>query len=512
MKSYISVDVFEGRVDSLYGSAFSSLSNGEVIPIERNFRRTDHEIKELSNSLVSEMLSIHIQDSRSGTSEFQVKEDSLKAFTCIAGYIESQSVHEIEKANLPEHSILVRCCKTKFKPGDSGIVIACADEGKLVLVGVLTGLFKSEMTGKSYITCQEFRKGLDTLEETYGKKFFLHHDSNQQLKTSRSSEGHQIMSGSVILIKAVDVSVKSPEDIAEIDYEFVTVILYLIDNMKDDCMSSRDIEQEMQSEKRLSVCVSARGKLETPENICTSPAVTCYYLCMKGCGFLYQGKFEESIEELKAATKMITKLPCRNRMLCRLITYTTWTLLKTGRLKKMEEVLLETEPYIASMKEQAVCPNSSVGYYYFDYARYYVHKGDYHKALEKANASLAHFRQGSKPSVGKILSLAMIARLYLNCGENFERRNSTIVKSQLNEARELLSEAKELSSQTATEEVTVLLTEIDLYYRAENIKKALEITKKCLKLARENDLEEEMGRAEIRLKELTNYENEVGLP
>ena len=208
------------------------------------------------------------------------------------------------------------------------------------------------------------------------------------------------------------------------------------------------------------------------------------------------------MKELTAAAKMIIKLPCRNRLLCRMITYATWNLLKTEKLSDMKDVLSVAEPYMTLMRHFNVCPNSSMGYYFFDYARFYIKKGNNYKALEKANASLVQFRQGNKPSVGKILALIMVARLYLSCGEDFERRNCGIIATGVHEAKELIDEARESSANTVVEETTILLTEIDFHYRAGNIGRALNAARRCFDLADANNLKEEQQRAEIRIKSL----------
>lgn len=208
------------------------------------------------------------------------------------------------------------------------------------------------------------------------------------------------------------------------------------------------------------------------------------------------------MKELKVATKMIINLPCRNRLLCRIITYSTWILLKTGKLGDMKSILREAEDYMTLLTEKDVCPNSSMGYYFFDYARFYIKKGKNNRALEKANASLAQFRMGKKHSVGMILVLAMVARLYLNCGEDFERRNIQIISSLVYEAKELLDEARKLSSKTAVEEATIRLTEIDLFYRLGKTQLAIDTARKCVDVATVNSLDEERLRAKIRMKSL----------
>lgn len=58
---------------------------------------------------------------------------------------------------------------------------------------------------------------------------------------------------------------------------------------------------------------------------------------------------------------------------------------------------------------KAVCPTKNIGYYFFDYARFYNKRGKVSKALGKANASLSRFREVSGPNVGRTLAAAMIA-------------------------------------------------------------------------------------------------------
>ena len=423
---------------------------------------------------------------------------------CITGQIESDEVHDSEKADLPDYNFLLQSSGAPFNPGDSGTVIVRENKGAIELIGVVTGSFESEKRGgKDYVACLLLSKGLQLLNSKYNKQFSV---LQQSAKVEKFNDD-VIFAGSEIWIKITLQSVKSPEDIAEIDYQFVEIIHNLVDNMKDDDISSINLQLEEENEKRLSTCVSKMEDLDG--SLCDSPAVRCYYLCMNGCSFLYKGEYSESMKELSAAAKMITRLPCRNRLLCRMITYATWNLLKTEKLGEMKEILAVAESYMAEMRHINVCPNSSMGYYFFDYARFYIRRGKNDNALEKANAALVQFRQGKKPSVGKILALAMVARLYLSCGDDFERMNDKIVASRINEAQELLHEARQSSANTIVEETTILLTEIDLYYRAGNVERALTIARKCFDVASESNLKEEQQRANIRIKSMMEMSSKL---
>ena len=112
-------------------------------------------------------------------------------------------------------------------------------------------------------------------------------------KAVRKRHDAVILAGSEIWIKTQLQSVKSPEDIAEIDYQFVEIIHNLIDNMKDDDISTTNLQLEEENEKRLSICGSKMEEID--KSICDSPAVRCYHLCMNGCSFLYKGEFNKSM-------------------------------------------------------------------------------------------------------------------------------------------------------------------------------------------------------------------------
>ena len=527
LRKYRSVNFFKDSRNVLFGSPFSSITDGKVSSTEKKSTKSNtksgycsvhhdsvdpntigcdtstiisieslavHDPKGISDSNTPLSLKIDLKTSVEGSET----ENETGSGSCISGQIESEEVHKSESSDLPDYSILLHSCGALFKPGDSGTVIVREKNNTLELLGILTGSYKSESNNENYITCLLLQKGLQILNYKYDKTFHIFHPSKEQ----RKDNGELILSGSEIWIKTQLQSVKSPEDIADIDYQFVEIIYNLIDNMKDDDISTKNLQLEEENEKLLSNCVSSMGELKSQESICDSPAVRCYYLCMNGCSFLYKGDFSRSIQQLTAAAKMIIKLPCRNRLLCRMITYATWNLLKTEKLKDMEQVLFVAEPYMASMKKLNVCPNSSMGYYFFDYARFYIKQGKINKALEKANASLVQFRQGKKPSVGKILSLAMVARLYLNCGDEFERRNFEIVASRVHEAKELLGEARQPSAYSVVAETTILLTETDLYYRLGNIDQAIESAARCFDLASANNLNEEQIHAGIRIQKL----------
>lgn len=320
LSKYNSVSMFNGPRDALFNSNFASLIEGNVsfhndskklerkneneytnplltiteVVKDRDLNVIANPIKKTSENNGSvEEKSKHILETESVDSHEQIlftshgnviseeAKTKVNAYdTCISGRIESRKVHEAERTDLPEYNILLRPYGKDFEPGDSGIVIASENGGGLELVGVLTGAFKSEINNENYITCLLLQKSIEILREVYNKQFVI-------LDTSRlaNSKDAWILSGFVIWIKTTDLCVKSPEDIAEVDYNFVEIILNLIDNMKDDDIPPEKLQLEVTNEKLLSKCVSSMKQLKFHEYLCDSPAVACYYSCMRGCSF-----------------------------------------------------------------------------------------------------------------------------------------------------------------------------------------------------------------------------------
>ena len=296
ISAYKDITVFNDNAENLYDSKISSLCNGSVA-FERDTGR--------------DSIQIHAQyfpckDNRGLLEDIRPRNDSSHP-GCIVGYIQPKERHHSERQGLTPSSFLLRTLQLQFDKGDSGTVIARENDGMLELVGILTGQYESDITKEIYIVCISLGAGIASLEETYRKKLTLYRNFQSSGHDDTGAPNICLLSGSVLWIKSPTAWVKDPEDIKEIDYDFVEVVICLIDAMKDDEISAEDLRQEEINEKILSDCVRARENLETREHICNSPAVTCYYFCMKGCNYLYSGEYTKVCGRIKVSNKTDNK-------------------------------------------------------------------------------------------------------------------------------------------------------------------------------------------------------------
>lgn len=302
--------------------------------------------------------------------------------------------------------------------------------------------------------------------------------------------------------------VKDPEDIVKSDFILFEHLITLIDCFGYKTFSTNETKLENYFEEQLSKHVNSRN--ESIHTIsCHSDSEECFRQCMIGCQYLYSENFVKSDEHLKAAVRLISKASCRNRLLCKLITYSTWQLLETGKLDNMKKLLEDGESYMLKMKECNACPLKSIGYHYFDYARYYRRTHNCNEAMGMARKSLEFFeldeKYRGKPSHGKCFALSMIARLNLHCGENFETRHQKMID--IKEAEECIVDFKSFGKLPAVEKTSYLLVKTDLHYRKGEIEKAQRCARKCCHLAAQNRLKQELSQALIRIKELSKMLN-----
>lgn len=374
--------------------------------------------------------------------------------------------------------------------GDSGNALLMEKGENVCIVGFVLG-GKFEFENKKYNMFLEFKHGMKILSDIYQKSFII---PSFELSEQKYLE-FNIKPGFVIWVK-------SPENVAKTDFDLFNHVMLLIDCFNNQfCPNITRLENSF--EEQLSKHVNARN-----ENIHKIQRGTddenCFLECMRGCDYMYSGKIQLSQIHLKEAVRILPKTSCRNRLLCKLITYSTWLLLELDKLNEMQKLLEDGVTYLLKMKECNSCPLKSIGYHYFDYARFFNAKHKYDKALEMAKTSLEYFQNDEehrgKASHGKYFALAMIARMNLLCGVNFETRH--LPMRDLQEAEESVRDIERMGVLPAVERTSFLLLKADLLYRKGEIENAMALSKDCYQDAAKNKLTQEMKGAVARLKEL----------
>lgn len=415
-------------------------------------------------------------------------------------------VASVEQQNLLDENQAIRgnflVESTNICPGDSGNVLLMERDDTLYIVGMVVGGYTTTSTiSEEFCLCGNLHHGKLFLEKQFGKTFQLPTTSNLGPINKENAIECFVSSGSVIWVK-------DPEDIVKSDFILFEHLITLIDCFGYTTFSTNETKLENYFEEQLSKHVNSRN--ESIQTIsCHSDSEECFRQCMIGCQYIYSENFVKSDEHLKAAVRLISKASCRNRLLCKLITYSTWQLLETGKLDNMKKLLEDGESYMLKMKECNACPLKSIGYHYFDYARYYKRTHNCNEAMSMARKSLEFFeldeKYRGKPSHGKCFALSMIARLNLHCGENFETRDQKMID--IKEAEECIVDFKSFGKLPAVEKTSYLLVKTDLHYRKGEIEKAQRCARKCCHLAAQNRLKQELSQALIRIKELSKMLN-----
>ncbi|CAC5388427.1 unnamed protein product [Mytilus coruscus] len=251
---------------------------------------------------------------------------------------------------------------------------------------------------------------------------------------------------------------------------------------------------------RLSQFVNSRNDLE-PSG-CDTADHKCYLHAILGCDFLFSENYNLAEHQLKEATTMIAATSSPYRLLCKIITYSTWLLLKQKKLNQMKDILYHGFNFMLRFKEHDVRIHDSIGYLYFDLSRYFIATGKPRKALRMAYKSLEHFEsfeKGGGQSLEKqALAWSLIARLSLNCGEFFERIHKKPIDS--SKARlyiEMLE--RNLDNLPIVQKVVYYMVKSDFFYRQGNITGALKNAQISVDISQKNILREELLKSSIRL-------------
>lgn len=263
---------------------------------------------------------------------------------------------------------------------------------------------------------------------------------------------------------------------------------------------------------RLSQFVNSRNDLE-PSG-CNTVDHKCYLHALLGCDFLFSEKFALAEYQLKVAITMIEATSSPYRLLCKIITYSTWLLLKQKQLTEMKNILLHGFSFMFKFGDHDVRIHDSIGYLYFDLSRYYIALGRHQKALRMAHKSLEYFesfeRGGGHSLEDKALAWSLIVRLSLNCGEYFERiHQKPIDLPKASLYIEMLE--NNFEHLPTVQKLVYYMVKTDFFFRHGNITEAIKRAHISVDIAHKYILREELFKSVIRLHYLEQYKMKVTL-
>ena len=418
--------------------------------------------------------------------------DHDQTHTKVFGRICSADVHkEISHLINVKHNFIVEGHGGTFaQEGDSGRLVASrSEDGYLELVGITTaGKFSSEFLGdipQNWSVCLLLKSGLKMLHKVYKKKL---HVCNQSLTLSDSEA--KLKFGAVIWFKTPE-QIKQPDfDLCE-HLETLTACFALDE-------TSENVDLLLKFEVKLSNKVFSRDELASEEYTYDQSDQVCVFNSMLACQYLYEKRFKEAEKHLKTACRVISKrsrFPVR--LLCKVISYVTWLFLDMDKLDEMKLLLDASLEFMEETKHFKSFPSESIGYQYYDYARYYLRKNQNIEAAQMAKRSVDYFMQENRGEDGspnrQILATAQYAMIKLGCGDEFDTYDKPITNDDIDEVETCLVELGDVAEQQPSVQLTdYLLAVCDLNYRKGNIAKAIEVAQKCCKIAREKSLEDEI--------------------
>ena len=432
---------------------------------------------------------------------------------CIRGRVCDAGTHEkhSDLINI-SHNFIVEGHDVPFaKEGDSGRLVAIHNENKSVdIVGIITaGKFElkfGEISQKTSL-CLLLSSGLKVLSKYYKKKLRLH---DKSLSLSRNSfQSVCLKYGGIIWFK-------TPEQIKQPDFDLcerleMLTACFTITEQNDNVQMLVNFEIEMSNK------VFCREDVTSNEYSFNNSDQNCVFNSMLACQYLYEKRFKETERHLKTACRMVS---CRSRfpirLLCKVISYVTWMLLDMDKLDEMKSLLDAGLEFMEETRHCKSFPTESIGYQFYDYARYYLKKQQVQEAAQMAKRSVEYFTEEKRSDVGSpnrlILAVSQFALIKLGCGEEFETCDQQVSQEDINEAEEFLAKVHQIADDQPSVQLTdYLLALSDLYFRKGNLTKALETTKKCLTIAQEKNLEDEIHWSRKRIEKLCDLNQIEGL-
>ena len=161
-------------------------------------------------------------------------------------------------------------------------------------------------------------------------------------------------------------------------------------------------------------------------------------------------------------------------------------------------------------------PSESIGYQFYDYARYYLRNHQDQDAAQMAKLSVEYFMQENRDDDGspnrQILAVSQFAMIKLGCGEEFDTYDQAINNDDIVKVEEYLGQLGAVANDQPSVQLTdYLLAVCDLNYRKGNIEKAIEAAQRCLKIAGEKGIEDEILWARNRLKILSRLKTKMNM-
>ena len=408
-----------------------------------------------------------------------------------------------------KHNFLVEGQGAAFaQEGDSGRLVASrSEDGSLELLGITTaGKFRIDSgdVSQKRSLCLLLNSGLKMLRKFYKKKLCLRSSSLSLAEAEAKPK-----TGLVIWFK-------TPEQIKEPDFDLCEHLETLTT-----CFAvaetSDNVDLLLKFEVKMSNKVFSRDDVASDEYTYDQSDQICVFDSMLACQYLYEKRFNEAEEHLKTACRMIPKrsrFPVR--LLCKVISYVTWLFLDMDKLDEMKLMLDAGLEFMEETKHFKSFPSESIGYQYYDYARYYLRKHQDQDAAQMAKRAVEYFMQENRDEDGspnrQILAVSQFAMIKLGCGEEFDTYDQTINDGDIVEVEKFLGQLGAVANDQPSVQLTdYLLAVCDLNYRKGNIEKAIEAAQRCLKIAGEKGLEDEILWSRNRLKILSRLKTKMNM-
>ena len=399
------------------------------------------------------------------------------------------------------HNFIVDGIVSPFaKEGDSGrIVGTISDDGTLELVGIIVAGRFSLRNGdisQNCSLCLLLNSGLKLLNKYYKKTLRLCNKSS----SDKIALTNTLKEGSIIWFK-------TPEQIKVPDFDLCEQL-----EMLTACFSVKDNQDDVQIlvnfENKMSNKVFSREDVSSDNYNFDYSDQNCVFNSMLACQYLYEKRFKKAENHLKTACRMVSsrsRFPVR--LLCKVISYATWFFLDMNKLDEMKLLLDAGLEFMEDTGHFVSFPTESVGYQYYDYARYYLRINEVQQAAQMAKRSVEYFMSECRKDEGSpnrlILAVSQFALIKLGCGEEFESSHQIISEEDVNEAGRYLKEVENIADEQPSVQLTdYLIAQCDWHFRKSNLGKAIKAARQCLKIAQANKLEDEIKWSRIRLETL----------
>ena len=242
----------------------------------------------------------------------------------------------------------------------------------------------------------------------------------------------------------------------------------------------------------------------------------CIVLYLKACDALYKAEYEDAERFIKLADAAVNDTMCPLFMRSEIFTQKTWLCLRTNRLGLMENLLVENEQFL--LANPNLWSNKAVGWFYYDYGRFYVTMVKISKPLQRCRRmkaihrsvkayeiyqerakrclrkSIDYFSQSNSSDgpIGMGFALSLLASIELQCVSE-ETISDIIDTTSIQEAEKLLKTVTTLFDDVpGILKATYLQSESDLYLRKGKITEAQATIEEGIALCKELDLKDDL--------------------